>query len=169
MMNRKLFIVVLLHLFFVSLVSAATLDVSPHFPRGCEVSGFGYSKNFLIINEHGDQMFYLFQNRSHQTIELEHFETQADVFMSPKLETQISPDHWSAFASDVSNLYFQCFVKHQTSQERQSVDCSEVLDVCQYPRVKFALSNMGNYWVSTNKEQGQVIKDAVAKGILLRW
>ncbi|MDP3705792.1 MAG: enhanced entry protein EnhB [Legionellaceae bacterium] len=137
------------------------------FPRGCEVVGFGFSKNFLILNEHGDQTLYLIQNHSQEQIELVHYETQKDVFMSPKLESKLAPGHWSAFASDVENLYFQCYV--QNSDERGIVNCSEALDVCQYPRVKFALSNMGNYWVSTDKPQAQVIKDATAKGIFLHW
>src|SRR3990167_10832324 len=81
--------------------SALAVDTTSVFQRGCEVSGFGFSKNFLILNEHGDQMFFLVQNHSSQPIEIEHFETQPDIFMSPKLESQLAADHWSAFASDV--------------------------------------------------------------------
>lgn len=136
------------------------------FPRGCEVTGFGYSDNYLILNETGEQTFYLIQNRSNDLIELERYETR-DVFMSPTLQSKLNPSHWSAFASDIENLHFKCF-KHD-ADNTELVNCSDVLEVCQYPRVKFALSNMGNYWVSTNKPQSQVIKDAIAKGILLRW
>ncbi len=163
--NLKLAIVVLSTLLLS--FSAIAANTAPNFPKGCEVSGFGFSKNFLVLNEHGDQMFYLLQNHGDQAIELEHYETQTDVFMSPKLESQLGATHWSAFASDVSGLYFQCFVKN--NDQRQMIDCSDVLDVCQYPRVKFALSNMGNYWVSTDKPLSQVIKDATAKGIFLHW
>lgn len=143
-----------------------TAAFSSMFPRGCEVTGFGYHENYLILNERGAQAFYLVQNRSDKSIELEHYETK-DVFMSPKLHSKVEPSRWSAFASDVEGLHFKCFT--QEGDNISIINCSDVLDVCQYPRVKFALSNMGNYWVSTNKEQGQVIKDAVAKGILLRW
>lgn len=142
-------------------------NAAPLFPKGCEVTGFGFSKQFLIINEHGDQTLYLLQNRSDKQIELEHYETHPDVFMSPKLESKLAAGHWAAFASDVENMYFQCYIKN--GENRELVNCSEALDVCQYPRVKFALSNMGNYWVSTDKPQAQVIKDATAKGIYLRW
>ena len=144
----------------------ATIAFATPFPHGCEVSGFGYSDNFLILNERGVQSFYLIQNRSNKAIELEHVEIK-DVFMSPKLHSKLEPLQWSAFASDVENVHFKCFT--QDGENTTSVNCGEALEVCQYPRVKFALSNMGNYWVSTNKDQGQVIKDAVAKGILLRW
>ncbi len=137
------------------------------FPRGCEVSGYGFSKNYLILNERGEQSFFLIQNRSNKQIELEHYETNPDIFMSPKLESKLSPMRWAAFASDVKGVYFKCSV--QEGDQKIMVDCREALDVCQYPRVKFALSNMGTYWVSTDKEQPQVIKDATAKGIYLRW
>ena len=147
------------------LFSHAHADTS--FPHGCEVTGFGFSGNDLVLNERGQQAYYMIQNRSDKKIELEHYETDPDVFMSPKLETKFDPLNWAAFASDVENMHFKCYT--QVNGDRLSVNCRDALDVCQYPRVKFALSNMGNYWISTNKPQAQVIKDAVAKGILLRW
>lgn len=155
--------------FAISLSSAVMAHPSAPslFPRGCEVMGYGFSQHFLILNQTGNQTLYLIQNHSSRTIELEHYETQPDAFMSPKLESQLSANHWAAFASDVKNLYFQCFVRNQ--EERVAVDCGEILDVCQYPRVKFALSNKGNYWVSTDKQKQQVLNDASAKGIFLHW
>ena len=156
----KLIIVLMLDVFF------ATVAFSSTFPRGCEITGFSYSDNYLILNERGEQAFFLVQNRSDKLIELEHYETK-DVFMSPKLHSKLEASHWSAFASDVEGLHFKCLT--QEGDNTAMINCGDVLEVCQYPRVKFALSNMGNYWVSTNKDQGQVIKDAVAKGILLRW
>ena len=143
------------------------LAIATPFPRGCEVTGYEFNKNYLLLNEQGDQTFYLIQNRSNQIIELEHYETRQNVFMSPKLEAKLDSSNWAAFASDVQNLYFKCYTYEEAT--RVSMNCRDVLDVCQYPRVKFALSNMGNYWVSTNKAQSQVIKDAVSKGILLKW
>ncbi len=150
-----------------STAATATPTATSPFPRGCEVTGYGFNQNYLMLNERGDQTLYLIQNRSDKQIELEHYETRSDVFMSPKLESKLAPSSWAAFASDIGNLYFKCYT--QTGQERVSVNCRDALDICQYPRVKFALSNMGNYWVSTDKTQAQVINDAVSKGILLRW
>ncbi|MGQ3887802.1 enhanced entry protein EnhB [Legionella sp. CNM-1927-20] len=145
-----------------------TIDTIAHarFPRGCEVTGFGYNGPNLVINDKGGQTFYLMQNRSDYLIELRRVETE-DAFMSPSLTAKINPKNWAAFASDVDNLHFQCF--HIEDNNTKQVDCREVLDVCQYPRVKFALSNMGNYWVSVNKTQRSVINDSTAKGIYLRW
>ena len=146
-------------------VTAATAETS--FPRGCEVTGYGFVENDLVFNEKGGQAFFMLQNHSDRKIELEHFEKRKDVFMSPKLETKLDPLSWAAFASDIQHSHFRCYT--QENGDRVLVSCRDAIDVCQYPRVKFALSNMGDYWISTNKPREQVIKDAVAKGILLRW
>lgn len=148
-------------------VVAATAHAANSFPRGCEVSGYHFDSNDLVLNENNQQAFYMIQSRSNQKIELEHYETRPDVFMSPKLEAKLDSLHWAAFASDIDNTHFKCYTTENGN--KVETNCRQVLDVCQYPRVKFALSNMGNYWVSTNKPQEQVIKDAVSKGILLRW
>ncbi|KTD23667.1 hypothetical protein [Legionella israelensis] len=150
---------------FISLFSA-DICWAQNYPRGCEVKGFGYDGNYLLLNETGEQTFYLLQNTSNAKVELQRYETR-NVFMSPTLQVHIDPENWAAFASDIKNLTFQCYVHN--NNHTSLVNCRDVLDVCQYPRVKFALSNMGNYWVSVNKTQNQVIKDAIAKGILLRW
>nr|WP_298622763.1 enhanced entry protein EnhB [uncultured Legionella sp.] len=150
----------------VSMILINSTHAASIFPRGCEVSGFGYDKNFLILNDTGEQSYYLMQNRSDAKIELERHET-GDVFMSPPLQATIEPANWAAFASDVKNLNFKCY-KH-VEENTTAINCSDVLDVCQYPRVRFALSNMGNYWISANKSQHNVIQDSVAKGIYLKW
>ena len=136
------------------------------FPRGCEVTGFGYSQNFLILNETGNQAYYLIQNRSGARIELERHETE-EAFMSPPMHTVLDSMNWAAFASDVKNMNFKCYQRNE--ENATLINCQDVLEVCQYPRVRFALSNMGNYWISTNKSQYQIIQDSVAKGVYLKW
>jgi hypothetical protein len=140
--------------------------VANNFPRGCEVTGFGFNQHYLILNENGEQSFYLLQNRSPVRVELQRYEPR-EVFMSPPLTAKLDPSNWAAFASDIGNLHFQCFVNENDTAVK--IDCRDVLEICQYPRVKFALSNMGNYWVSTNKTQAEVINEAANKGILLHW
>jgi hypothetical protein len=143
-----------------------SVQAAGSFPRGCEVTGFGYNQNYLILNDTGDQSYYLIQNHSNAKIELERINTE-EAFMSPPLHALLDPMNWGAFASDVKNLNFKCYQRND--ENASPIDCREVLEVCQYPRVKFALSNMGNYWVSFNKPQGEIIQDSVTKGIYLKW
>lgn len=149
-----------------SAVLVSSLNAASAFPRGCEVSGFGYEQNYLILNESGEQSYYLIQNRSEGKVELERHDS-ADAFMSPPLLASLDSMSWAAFASDVKNVNFKCY-KH-LDENTSLVDCKDVLEICQYPRVRFALSNMGNYWISVNKPQANVIQDSVAKGIYLKW
>lgn len=151
------------------LVIAVAFSTGIHaqpFPRGCEPTGYGYNGNYVVLNPEGRQTFFLIQNRTPTMIQLQRHETR-DVFMSPRLEANLAPSAWAAFASDEPNFNFQCFTKNGENLNR--ISCSEVLNICQYPRARFALSNMGNYWVSTNRSQDLVIKEAVAKGIYLKW
>ncbi len=137
------------------------------FPHGCEVSGFGFQDQFVTFNDTGQQMYFLVENRSTLNIELERIST-TPTFMTPKLQTKISAGEWAAFASDVDNTHFKCGIRNEENNVEQ-VRCSEVLSICQYPRVRFALSNMGTYWISTNKPQAQIIKESTNKGIYLKW
>ena len=146
-------------------LSVTSLDATT-FPKGCEPTGFQFGHDFLVLNSDGKQTYYLIQNASHKTIQLERYETH-EVFMSPKLEATFLPSNWSAFASDEKGLFFSCAEKNEETFSK--VNCETVLKVCQYPRVRFALSNMGNYWVSSNKSMQMVINESVAKGIYLKW
>lgn len=152
-------------LFFISFLMIFS-TFSWCFPRGCEVTGFGYNGANLVVNEHGAQAYYLIHNFSPLNIELQRLDT-TDSFMTPPLTAKIQTNNWAAFASDIKDMHFQCFATENANSRK--VDCREVIEICQYPRVKFALSNMGNYWVSVNKDQRQIINDSTTKGIYLHW
>ena len=157
---------------FILFVSAMILSLSFNpsyaepFPRGCEITGFSFDNGTLLINDTGRQSFYLIRNHGTTPIQLQRIETR-DVFMSPPLIAKIDATNTAAFASDVANFHFQCLTTN--TEAVTPIDCRDVLEVCEYPRVKFALSNMGNYWVSINKTQQEIINDAVSKGIYLKW
>ena len=157
---KKALLTTSLSFFLPFLADASTL------PRGCQTLGFGYNNHSLLLNDRNQQAFFLIKNKSASPVELEHYETQ-EVFMSPKLHSKLDSSSWAAFATDMQNMHFKCFI--QDGEITTPLNCSDVLEVCQYPKAKFALSNMGNYWVSTNKELSQVIKDTAAKGIYLKW
>ncbi len=118
------------------------------------------------MNDSGEQSYYLIQNRSNVRIELERHDTE-ETFMSPPLQATLDPMNWAAFASDVRNVNFKCY-QHE-GENTAPISCQNVLEICQYPRARFALSNMGNYWISANKSQSAIIQDSVAKGIYLKW
>ncbi len=148
------------------LITASNASFS--FPRGCEVSGFAFNQGHLVLNDSDKQTLFMLQNKGNSTIQLEHVETRQDIFMSPKLESKINPNQWSAFSSDMSNFYFKCTMT-EADQSTHQVNCENYISVCQYPRAQYPLSNKGSYWISTNKDQNQVIQETVKKGIYLKW
>ncbi len=138
------------------------------FPKGCEVSGFAFQNQQLVLNDNGNQTLFMLQNNSNINISLEHEELRPDVFMSPKLESKLNAGHWSAFSSDISNFNLKCTIVDGNGVSL-NVNCADYLAVCQYPRAQFPLSNKGTYWISTNKELSQVVQESVKKGIYLKW
>lgn len=153
--------------FFASVLLMNFINEVHAFPRGCEATGFAFQNQYLILNDDSRQTLFLIQNAGNINISLEHIETRPDVFMSPKLESKLNLNQWSAFSSDISNFYFKCM--QGEGETATQVNCGSVLNVCQYPRAQFPLSNKGNYWISTNKELSQVIKESASKGIYLKW
>jgi len=148
------------------LISFASILAASPFPKGCESIGFGFRDDYLVLNDTGKQTFYMVHNTSERSIELQRYETQP-AFMAPKLLAKLSANRWAAFASDIQDFHFKCLYISDTNL--QPVPCKDVVEVCQYPRVKFALSNMGNYWVSANRSLNKAKREAISKGILLRW
>lgn len=137
-----------------------------NFPKGCEPRDYRFAGSNLVLNETGQQRLFVIYNRFSQPVEIQRRQSN-DTFMSPSLSVKLGAGGWGAFASDLLNLEFECHVAQ--AGHAQKLACSQALEVCEYPRAKFALSNMGNYWVSANKPQREVINDAAAKGIYLHW
>lgn len=152
-----------------SLTSFSILEAQAQgFPGGCKVSGFGFNGAHLVLNRDGNQTYFLVQNKITYPIELQRIETH-NLYISPPLTAHIDGGNWAAFASDVDHMVFQCLNVTDANQPVK-VNCEQVLAICQYPNVRFAASNMGNYWVSVNKNQQEIINDSTkATGIYLRW
>ena len=136
------------------------------FPRGCEPKEYQLYQNMLILNPSGQQRLFVVHNNTTESIEIQR-QTSPQDFMSPSMQVNLGPNSWSAIASDMSNLAFECHLN--ANDHTQKVNCGDYLSICVYPRAKFALSNMGNYWVSANKPQRDIINDVAAKGIYLHW
>lgn len=153
--------------FILSILLASTgANAEVSFPRGCESIGFHYSNDLLVLNEQGHQTLYMIRNKSNHRVHLQYKEVKP-VFMSPGWRTELKAQRWAAFASNETEMNFQCSIINR--REIFIIPCKQVLDVCQYSRAKFAGSNMGNYWVAENKSLKGAIRASIKSGILLRW
>lgn len=161
----------------IALLVAATLLVlveceaeaaESSFPLGCKSSGYAFKSGKLVLKQdtaQPTQTLYFIHNHSEQTTHL-HFIKDPKAFMNPKWSTDLSADHWAAFATDKDGVTFSC--KSLQKKASAKVDCDNVLEICQYKNAKFATSNLGNYWVATDHTQKAAVQAAVQKGILLR-
>lgn len=159
---QKVITVIALSLFTLTTHSS----YAANFPKGCHAQGYQFIDGRLKLNDEGNQTLYLIKNHSKEHVKLKRYEEQ-ESFMAPSLRAKLLPRRWAAFASDVKAFEFSCSTVATATDHKSH--CDQVLSICQYPRVKFATSNMGNYWVSINKSLRNTMRDAIRKGILLRW
>lgn len=143
------------------------------FPRGCESVGHQFSQQDLILkpkvadDAKSPQTLYMLKNTSRQTIIVRNH-VNKEMIVAPVWEATIYRNRWAAFATNKAITKFQCQSQSRT-KKKIAVNCEEVLDVCQYPRAKFSISNFGTYWVTSNQSLSGAIRQASRKGILLRW
>ena len=163
-MNQKNF---LIQGMFVLLLTITT-KYTHAFPRGCKPIGYYSYQNHIIFNDTGLQSYFLIENNSTQKIQLQRIETHG-TYISPALAVKLSPKNFAAFASNIANFHFLCVSLDENNTAIDILKCANVLSVCQFPKVKFANTNLGNYWVSYNKSQSEVINESVHKGIYLKW
>lgn len=140
------------------------------FPLGCENVGFSYKdKNVLLkpILTNQQQTIYFIHNLSPNTL---HFESlkPADDLYALTYQTDIDPQRWAAFAFDFPQILFTCSIR-QAGGEMKQLDCSTLLDICEYPCVKFPDHGEGDYWASENSSLSETIYNANrGMGILLK-
>ena len=139
---------------------------SEGFPKGCEPRDYQFSHQHLILNETGQQRLFVIYNHTSFPVRIQRYQTQS-FFMGPSLSVNLGAGEWSAFATDLRQMQLEC--RMPKGEQTYRVDCGQYLAVCEYPRAKFPVSNMGNYWVAANKPQREVINEAAAKGIYLHW
>lgn len=167
-LKLALFIIASLSVF----ISTNSLAAKRKFPHGCKPVGYQFTYGALELKPVSEtqkiQTVYLIHNISHRVVELE-AQKLAHHPVSPGYVTELDGDLWTAFVQDEPIVKFTCKFVYG-DDEKQTTACNEVLELCQYPRAKFAGHNGGSYWV---KQQGESLKQAIdsviENGVLLRW
>lgn len=140
------------------------------FPNGCKPVGFSYVDGKLVLTpiftSENVQTIFLFHNRAGHPVRFVSEKMPGQDFV-PQYIHSIDPDQWSAFSMSSKHLQFAC--SSHDGEISSPVSCSETLDVCQYPRAKFADHNSGTYWLKNGATLQEMIQIIVDDGILLRW
>lgn len=135
-------------------------------PNNCLNTEYKYEAGQLILSpEIGEeiQRLYLVRNNSPNTLVLSH--TNEDYLISLGWKSTIDRDHWSAFGVDEPGFAIDCLRKE--SDDTIPVACEEVVEVCYLPNTRFALSSLGSFWLSENKQLNQVLVETRRKGVKL--
>ena len=140
------------------------------FPLGCSNVGFYFkTPNVLLkpILTEQQQTIYFIHNISPHRIHFESIKPPEDLY-ALTYQTDIDPQRWAAFAFDFPQILFTCSTIQRQGQTTPA-DCSTLLDICEYPCVKFPDHGAGNYWASENSSMVETIYNANrGMGILLR-
>ncbi len=111
-------------------------------PRGCETIGYEFRDGALVLNQLGEQTIYFIQNIRQSNIHLKHGKSNNE-FMKLGWQAQLSHQRWAAIAVSEKDMDFKCEILNKG--QANPINCQTAIRICQYPRVKFALSNQGTY------------------------
>jgi hypothetical protein len=140
------------------------------FPLGCNAVGYSMDDSNLTLQPFvvdSPQTIYFIHNISNKTIHLS-APAPEDALVAPDYDVDIDSNRWAAFAMDRNSLIFRCTLSSD-NEEKTPVSCGTSLELCQYPCVRFAAHNGGNYWPSKNKDRQQTIYEVNRiTGILLK-
>lgn len=141
------------------------------YPTGCSPIGFKFSNGVLVLApvhkaEAQQQVIYFIQNKSKQDIL---FTDQRDSNLPYIMHNNnsLKSNLWAVFAAD-SKTKFICSKTDKAQTVQSILDCEDLVKVCEYANVKFALNNRGNYWATSNMSMSEAIREIVHQGILLK-
>lgn len=167
-MKAKVISVLLIGIFLTTSIAFSEQKQTRKFIPGCEEVGHDFDDGQLVLNpvkpEMEDQTIYFIQNISGSTLKLKSINNLNEYY--PIFETTVEHGNWAVFATDKKGMTFGC---HSEYYGETKTDCLSAIEVCQFPRAKFAPHNQGNYWVTSNKAKYAARRDAIKAGILLRW
>lgn len=141
------------------------------FPNGCTSDGFSFSH--YTLNLHLDaagqtHSIYFMYNKSNHTVRLYQMRNDSDGYVM-NLNNEIHPFEWGVFAINDHDTKFICTRYDRDYNYGKIIDCEDVFRICEYPNVKFAANNYGNYWAVQSKSRSSAIRSVVRQGVLLKW
>ena len=139
------------------------------FPNGCRQKNFHFNANLLELTTDPNglqQTIYLIHNITHHDIKLE--VTNPSKYQ-PTYQKIIPYNRWAVLAKDEIPLQMVCTGATTYDDIGYSLDCAQVIELCNYNNAKFPEQNLGTYWLDRTGSQRQAMRHAIRKGILLRW
>ncbi len=130
--------------------------------RGCRDIGHSYVHGALSLQpgyqEERKQSIYFIQNTSPYTVKMERDRTGKSKKIRPSFQNTIKPNQFGVLAMSMDNLKLSCAHKSNyahgygdaygaSTSTRDSVNCANVLKVCEYNRARLSPNAHGTYWM----------------------
>ncbi|AAO90650.1 enhanced entry protein [Coxiella burnetii] len=135
------------------------------YPYGCYPMGYKFNYYNLILQPTGryhPQTIYFIHNVSKQAISLFQARSNDEPYII-HINTTIAPNAWSVLATDEKKVKYICTNGGNDILKLKIINCSKVLDICEFPRTRFGDNNRGNYWAVEN------IGSSTAAVSAIRW
>lgn len=153
------------------LLQSAVYAKEALFPNGCRSVGYSFKHYTLILKPNlkgHSQSLYFIHNKTSQPLTFYQMRTGNEAYIM-HLNNKIQPWQWGVFATDEKQVRFICATPSTTSDYGQIVNCENVVELCEYPNVKFSINNHGNYWAVPSDEKIKARNNVIKQGVLLKW
>ena len=166
---RVFIVTVLMGSFLVSDVVVSGKKESKRVPHGCFQQGYQFDYFHVIFTptaKFHPQTVYFVHNVSKRSVKLFQSREGNEPYVM-HINTTIIPKRWSVYATDEKKSKFICAVKNKKGLHDQVIDCSKVLDVCEFPWTRFGDNHRGNYWALTNRSKSGAFIGMRYHGVVL--
>lgn len=139
------------------------------YPVGCTVGGFKFDYYNVIFKPtalYHPQTIYFVHNLSSQTVHMLYTDAGNRPYTAPSINGSINPKLWSVLALD-EKTKFICTNYDKSKGMHNVIDCSKVLEICEFQRTRFGPNTHGNYWVSQHNTIMGSVSAVRWHGILL--
>jgi len=149
--------------------NATAASKEQRFPHECTAQGYQltpYSVTFTPTAKYHPQALYFVKNISNKNVNLLQTRTGDEDYVN-YLQNTIKPNLWSSLALDEPETTFICTTTNNRTGKPFAIDCSKVLDICEFTRVRFGENHRGNYWISHNKSMRATFNSTKWHGVLM--
>ena len=125
---------------------------SLRYPYGCFPIGYHFEYFNLILTPTAKvypQAVYFIHNISNRSVNLFQTRTGKEPY-TVHINSTIQARYWSVLASDEKKSKYICTNDAKNLVGHDVINCSKVLDICEYPYVRFGDNHHGNYWALEN-------------------
>jgi hypothetical protein len=139
------------------------------FPVGCKQSGYKfdlYNVIFTPSTKKYSQTIYFIKNISNKAVHLLQASDGNDPYIL-HIDGKIASHRWSVLSVSEHRIKFICTNYNKRKNDRQVINCQNVLRICEFSRSRFGTNHRGTYWLTLSKSRRSAVNITRFHGVLL--